>query len=91
MKKLVLKMLRNPQAITRLEELVAVANYFAPEVQYRELSKHAMAFYRPNRFGEVTIPTTRQIKRVYVRQFAELIYDLIPQEWLEEWGGTVDE
>jgi len=80
--KLVRRMAKNPQSITRFEELKAVADHFG--LDYREAGEHFWIFERPGRFKKVTIPRRRGIKWKYVEQFFELIEDLVPPHWLED-------
>ena len=77
-RKLVQEMLRNPRAITRHEDLLAVADHFG--VRYRRGGRHPYVFYREGKPNQVTVP--HEIKAYVVKQFLELIWDLIPEDWL---------
>ena len=77
--KLIRKIYQSPQHVT-INELVAVADHLG--VLYRRAGKHVLVFYRPGVPIKVTVPST--LKPYVVKQFGDLIWDLVPPELIED-------
>jgi len=80
-KKLILAMQRSQQGFTRAD-LDRVADHFG--IWQKPGGRHPVKYYRDGYPVHVAVPDQNPIKPTCVRQFLDLIWDLIPDDWRVE-------